>query len=360
MDLLERNFRDKMIKVLFILVWSCITLDICFFLVFYFTDSLGVSVPVYILKYLCLPFGVNMTTFLITRHINNSPKRSHDFKNLACSLGLCTLGGSMGIFHSYYTPLWCIPAMVLLFCSVFHSRKIHHLTLVYSCILVCLAAAYISLERPSQASFYIQHCVVVLGITILSSLVANEVRKYQKSVETLILTATKNEEEYRMRLERDLLTGVHSREYMREVANRTFGIAESTDPVGIAILDLDDFKKINDKYGHDNGDKVLRALGALLNKYAGTEFEAGRFGGEEFIIILRGLPQENYVRKLEEIRKQFCELSFDFMSEKVSFSSGVVTCTTATIYEKAFHLADQALYSAKGNGKNQTISVSAR
>lgn len=353
MKQLEKDLRSKIVKTLYILVWGCIALDAAFFVVFYFTGELGTTVPRYIFKYLFLPFSVNMVTFLMTKHLNESEKYSHNFKNWACSIGLCTLGGSMAIFHSYYTPLWCAPCMALLFCTVFHNEKIHRVMLTYSCILVIIATIYICLSRPSQISFYVQHCVVVLGITFLSNLIAKELHKHQLQIVTLTRLSVENEERYRKRLERDLLTGVHSREYMQEIFNDTFGHKEKRTPVGIAVLDLDDFKQINDRYGHDNGDKVLKKLGELLNESASEQVHIGRFGGEEFVIVFQGEPQSEYTDKLEKIQKRLSECTFDFMKEHVTFSAGLVMCTSELSYEEAFHLADQALYVSKGNEKNR-------
>ena len=87
MEQLEKELRYKIVKILNILVWGCITLDVAFFVGFYFTDTLGTTVPRYVLKYLCLPFCVNMATYLTTKHINKSTKISHGTKNLACSSG---------------------------------------------------------------------------------------------------------------------------------------------------------------------------------------------------------------------------------------------------------------------------------
>ncbi len=353
MEQLERELRDKIIKVLWLLVWGCIALDVSFFVVFFFTDGLGTTVSRYVFKYLCLPFFVNMLTYLIARRLNSLETLSDKSKNMVCAVALCTIGGSMGIFHSYYTPLWCAPCMALLLCSVFHSRKINGVLLVYSCVLVVLATIYGAFEIPSRTSIYVQNCVVVLGITFLSNIVAIAVQNYQKDVEILLRTTAENEKDYRRRLERDLLTEVHSREYMQEFAAKTFEVSGANNVIGMAVLDLDDFKHINDEYGHDNGDKVLHALGELLQKYSNEYMEAGRFGGEEFVIIFQGEAGQCYEEKLEEIRKEFSGLSFDFMKEKVSFSAGLVECNSAISYEKAFTLADQALYTSKIRGKNR-------
>jgi diguanylate cyclase (GGDEF)-like protein len=229
--------------------------------------------------------------------------------------------------------------------------------LIYSCILVIIATINNIFSYAGKESYYIQHCVVVLGITFLSNLIANELYKYQQRIELLTKTSSENEEMYRKRLERDLLTGVHSREYMQEIFHKHFGIKYSKEPVGVAILDLDNFKRINDKYGHDNGDIVLRTLGTLLNEYASPTLQVGRFGGEEFVIIFLDTNQKDYYTKLEELRVRFSNQDFDFMDEHVTFSAGLVICTSNVAYDKAFQHADQALYESKGNGKNQITVV---
>ena len=79
-------------------------------------------------------------------------------------------------------------------------------------------------------------------------------------------------------------------------------------------------------YGHDNGDKVLRALGGLLNEYASEDFIVGRFGGEEFVAIFKGKDKEKYESILDDMRVKFSEYAFDFMDTRLSFSSGLVIC----------------------------------
>jgi len=353
MDTLEKELREKIVRILLTLAIACVLLDIFFMFESLFNNDLSMEVPKYILKRICLPFSVNLASFFIAKFIIKSEKFSNDVKNMACSFALCTIAGSMAVFHSFFTQLWVVPSMVLLFCSVFHNPKINRAILVYCCILVVCAALYISSERPGTLREYMNQCIVVEGITILASLVAWQVQKYQMSVQALIMNSLKNEEKYRQRLEFDALTRVHSRVYIREIVDKTFGLKNEQKPVGLAILDLDNFKSVNDTYGHNNGDKVLRALGGLLNEYATEDVVVGRFGGEEFVIIFKGEDQNQYYDILEEIRDKFSKYSFDFMDRRLSFSSGLIKCMSETIYEKAFNEADKALYVSKNNGKNR-------
>ena len=103
---------------------------------------------------------------------------------------------------------------------------------------------------------------------------------------------------------RDQLTGLFNRRYMEESLNRELLRAERHDlPLGIIMLDIDHFKKVNDTHGHDIGDRVLEQLGRLLPHLVRGEDIACRYGGEEFILIMPGASKEDTLRRAEEIRR---------------------------------------------------------
>ena len=119
------------------------------------------------------------------------------------------------------------------------------------------------------------------------------------------------------------------------------------------MVDADHFKRVNDTYGHDNGDVVLRHFGELINRYVDARFIAGRFGGEEFILLFDGMTAEEAYGLLDRLRREFGEIRYDFCKESVTFSSGIVTITSPLTFKKMFTLVDQALYHSKENGRNQ-------
>ena len=146
------------------------------------------------------------------------------------------------------------------------------------------------------------------------------------------------QKEYRHKSEVDNLTGVYSRYYFITEGNELLNVCSSSNPVSVCMLDIDDFKKVNDTYGHDNGDVVLRQLGQLLQNlmnHAGEErITAGRFGGEEFVVLFSGGNPVNHHKMTEEIRRQFSELQFSFMKEHISLSGGIVTCILLTLLKR--------------------------
>lgn len=158
----------------------------------------------------------------------------------------------------------------------------------------------------------------------------------------------------------DDLTSLYNRNYFNESLDREFARAKRyNQELSILFFDLDNFKQVNDSFGHMAGDVVLRNAAKIIRQEIRTEDIAARYGGEEFVIIL---PQTEKIRSLilgERIREGIKELSFDFQNREihVTISGGLASFPIDT--DNASDLvefADQALYEAKSNGKNN-ISV---
>lgn len=153
----------------------------------------------------------------------------------------------------------------------------------------------------------------------------------------------------------DSLTGLPNRRYFESVfcqeAART---ARADTPMSIALLDIDFFKKVNDTYGHDVGDDVLRhvAMQARCGLRAGNVI--ARLGGEEFAVLLPSTPPASALIAMERVRKSIeaNEYRSDGVTLKVTASIGVAAVTRADTFEAALKQADLALYEAKRKGRN--------
>ncbi len=127
----------------------------------------------------------------------------------------------------------------------------------------------------------------------------------------------------------------------------------------IVVLDLDDFKRINDTYGHTAGDKTLQVIANTLQKNIGEDAFIARYGGEEFVLIMSHVNEAQVKERLNTIRDHISRLPFKFKNDKVSItvSVGVTHVTPEDNTHTAFERADEALYKAKAEGKNQVIYV---
>jgi diguanylate cyclase (GGDEF)-like protein/PAS domain S-box-containing protein len=162
---------------------------------------------------------------------------------------------------------------------------------------------------------------------------------------------------------RDALTGLYNRRYMEETLTREIPRAQRKKmPVGIIMLDIDHFKQFNDTNGHEAGDMVLRELGALLQNNIRSEDIACRYGGEEFILILPETNQEVTALRAEKIHQAVKSMRVGYRKQPlgvVSVSLGVAVYPDhsengQTLLKKA----DEALYQAKRNGRDQVVIAS--
>ena len=127
--------------------------------------------------------------------------------------------------------------------------------------------------------------------------------------------------------------------------------------LAITVIDLDDFKRINDTYGHTAGDKTLQVIANTLKKVIGNDAFIGRYGGEEFVIVFSGIDKITVMNRLNILRKKVASLPFTFKNNRVSItlSIGVSLVQKDDNVHSAFERADTALYQAKKDGKNRVI-----
>jgi diguanylate cyclase (GGDEF)-like protein len=128
-----------------------------------------------------------------------------------------------------------------------------------------------------------------------------------------------------------------------------------------AMLDVDHFKSVNDRYGHPTGDRVLTSLAALLRRRLRQSDTIGRYGGEEFAVLLDDLSQDEAVRLLERLLAEFAAQSHhapDGSTFHVTFSAGIAMLEPASMDLNAWRgAADAALYAAKGAGRNRVTGA---
>lgn len=156
----------------------------------------------------------------------------------------------------------------------------------------------------------------------------------------------------------DPLTGLPNRRAIDDWAPRALSAAaRHRFPIWVALADLDQFKKVNDSFGHKTGDVVLRAFADVLRSNTRKSNICGRFGGEEFITIVTHVEQPNMMLAMERIRHSFelqrFEVDGTTFTSTVSFGIAGFEGKEAPRLEELINQADQALYSAKRNGRNR-------
>jgi diguanylate cyclase (GGDEF)-like protein len=187
-----------------------------------------------------------------------------------------------------------------------------------------------------------------------------ELSQLAQAFDDMALALQEREQKLQEQAISDPLTGLYNRRYLGEFLPRELlRCRRSAMPVAVMLIDLDRFKRINDSFGHEAGDIVLKAIAALLkSKVRGSDI-ACRYGGEEFALILPETGLDAAVRRAEDIRLAIAGLDLSNAGSflgKITASFGIALFPDHGEYTDALlRVADVALYAAKGAGRNRVV-----
>jgi diguanylate cyclase (GGDEF)-like protein len=195
--------------------------------------------------------------------------------------------------------------------------------------------------------------VLIIGQCAYVGLFGSTLRKtlYRRSIE--LKAAYRRIEEL---AEIDELTGAFNRRCIMRMLEEEIARAHRLNaPCAVALIDLDWFKRINDAYGHPTGDEVLRTFAITMFANIRGIDRFGRYGGEEFLLVLPGTTQQSAVGMLDRLRAIIAELEWSAFSTgmSVTMSAGVTVLHTNENSDNVLARADSALYAAKAQGRNR-------
>ena len=180
--------------------------------------------------------------------------------------------------------------------------------------------------------------LILLGDVFILYRESNEryVRSYQNSI-------------------RDPLTRLYNRSYFYDTLTQRLSKASASQPLSVIVCDLDRFKRINDTYGHVQGDKVIQFAASVLQNNVRQDDAAARIGGEEFAVLLVNIGANEALAIAERIRLSVSEKQ-EGLPERMTISMGVFTTQDAHVSaEECVKRADTAMYEAKNSGRNRVV-----
>jgi diguanylate cyclase (GGDEF)-like protein len=156
----------------------------------------------------------------------------------------------------------------------------------------------------------------------------------------------------------DELTGLFNRRHFLRMASRELEAMDSSYSHGLALIDLDHFKRINDAYGHAAGDQVLQAFAAVASACLREGDVLARYGGEEFVLLIPQCTSEHLTYCCERLREAFTRIELvGMVVPDISLSIGMTLLDTGDNLDDALQRADQALYRAKRGGRNRCAAA---
>ncbi|WP_072681812.1 diguanylate cyclase [Arcobacter sp. LA11] len=211
----------------------------------------------------------------------------------------------------------------------------------------------ISIKIPTENinnkvdSFFKRELIYILVVIML---IGTLLYLIYKKTKLLVTHTQKIATDYAMT---DSLTGLYNRHYLKNIDISEFVSSDYY----IIFFDIDYFKKVNDLYGHTCGDLILKEFSIILNSYSRNDDILCRYGGEEFILIIKDIDKNILEKKLEKIRKSIEENKFIFQEKKINITTsiGYAKAEKGSEFIIVLEQADSALYTAKERGRNQII-----
>jgi diguanylate cyclase (GGDEF)-like protein len=264
-------------------------------------------------------------------------------------------------FHTGVTALYNALFLPILI-SIFYFQIKKALFSFVVTIITCFLLYYIKGAAGDPIEF--ANFVSIIGVLIIGTVVCLGIM--DRGIELLNHLRTTMESRQELLVKNIIMDRLSKSDPLTELYNHiTFHeymdrLAEQSDkfglPLQVAILDIDNFKKVNDTYGHRAGDRVLKRVAEIMQQHVMANDFVARYGGEEFAILFTEKTINEVFDLLEQIRTAVAENTFDELEgNSVTLSGGLSEYVSGAGKERLFHLADEALYIAKKSGKNRIV-----
>lgn len=336
-------------------------LGLIFELVYYCLNLLlnMIIIPsgVYMLKtFIC--YVVIVISIRIFAMFNSRTDMRNISKNNVCCITTVVIATAIGCLHCDYPLLWTLPAIMVLFGSIFGYEKILLSLFATSILGQGLFFGLACFEQGFVSTYYATSLFLAIalsaGIYFISKLIVKYIGKQLED----IVYYYDGERELKQQLETEYLTGLLSRSAINNELSQAVHDAYffHKQLICVAMIDLDFFKRVNDTYGHDKGDQVLKRLAGVFKDYLDDDIRAGRVGGEEFLIVFRNQSKLECKEILNGMLRNFRSQKFDFLpeDENLTFSGGMCWMDNEDMDEqKLRQYADKALYYSKEHGRNR-------
>ncbi len=201
----------------------------------------------------------------------------------------------------------------------------------------------------------LQATALIFGIFLFFPLIRTQVKEEGK-LRAMTKTLSKRSQTLEQAALTDGLTSMHNRRYFDDALREYIDEFRRIDrPVGLMLIDLDHFKQVNDTYGHDVGDEVLRAVAECLRSVTRYHDVAARLGGEEFAIVAPNMDAQMLAKFAERIRLSIANMPIQSRSARlnVTASLGLAVWDGKETGEEFYRRADRLLYQAKSMGRNR-------
>lgn len=259
----------------------------------------------------------------------------------------------VSMFHYAFPVTFCTFSIPIVLSNLFNDKQMSRRVTMLSLIGVTAAQFVGPYINHGQNEYVIPTYCITLAFLLGTGVASNVLSQYQEQKDRKIEAIYRSRMEALEQLKYDQKTGLCGHTSFQSSLRKVVEEGRSERRPALAVLDIDDFKAVNDTYGHAQGDVVLVRLAEIMKEACGKKYIPARFGGEEFTILFCNGNMLNYLEVVEKIRSTFEQASYDFTDQKITLSAGLSEWKEDWDPADFFDAADDALYASKRQGKNR-------
>lgn len=313
------------------------------------------SLPRYALLKIILPSLSYFLLVLIGRYIMNSNRFSEIAKNYFSILTITIQIFIIACVHNVFiftSILYIVPIIL----TVIYSNKMMTNVITFISIIFMLISSIVPVDVvPKRDSFYTLEIFICVLLILGCSLITNLLADIEKDKNNIIKASVFKQLQLEELIKCDPLTGLYNIASFYNALDAS--IKNNETPLSLAVIDIDNFKAVNDAWGHDNANEVLIFIAAQLQSCCSTQGHVFRYGGEEFTIVFPNTSATNAKAMIEAAQTNISNHDFGHNPIFIiTFSCGVVEYpSTDYNAHDFFQLSDKIMYQAKFSGKNKVI-----
>jgi len=347
------EYREQLLKVhaITVSIVSFVELLAYFIFVYFGLETLSWS-STYLWLHVMLPICINALAHVVARSICHLLQCDERVKNNSVIYAAIVTSFVVSMFHRDYFVTSCAFVFPIILSAMYNDKSILRQSLLLAIVLLSATVAMLFAEQKLDLTTAL-NVMVLYGVIAVSYLSGDMFIKFSNKNYAIIEEQALVNSHLEDKIDMDQMTDLYNHEAFYERLEETIA---KTKNCCLAMIDIDDFKLINDEYGHNDGDTVLITLANILKSCCGEGDSACRYGGEEFALIFyeKNLDEAEFV--IKEALKQFSTHCYEFTDKRLTFSCGITQYNKTDTIESFFERADDYLYKSKRNGKNQITS----
>lgn len=356
----NRKLYQKLHRSVLFLGWILVpiifALEIVLLLVQLRGDDGGSNV--FLLRFkMALPTAINLWAMIVTTAVINSDTIKLRIKNWFSTFSIFIILATVAIIHRDIQFLIILPCLAVLFSTIHADRLLFIVISVCNAFVIVFSLVLLIVGGSFTVNFAVAYSITVAVVIACTFFISNMMLKNAGEYRNLVRNAYSDQEELIDELHIEPMTGLSNRTSLNEMILAYIQKYHNGECVPhLVLMDIDHFKTINDTYGHNSGDIVIKNLASIIRKNMKGVSHAFRFGGDEMVLIFGKESLDEIKQIIENIRTEFKSTKYNFHPDhQITISVGCAPFYKGLNQKTWFELADAVMYKSKEGGRD-TVS----